>query len=162
MNETTETAAPRPIDPVPLVDAVAAVDAAPHALLALGIPMCGACEVLPASLGEIAAARPELVVAYGLLSSPAEWEARADLLWPRGIRVARASVPAMALLANGTAVDRRYGGGPASAIDEWLTPLLGPARTQLGPGPTPLEQEALESTAQLRSKQSLTKATLGD
>lgn len=152
----------RPVQPLALAEAVAVVDSAPHALLALGIPRCGACEVLPASLGEIAAARPDLTVAYGLLSSPAEWAARSDLLWPRGIRVARASVPAMALLANGLAVDRRYGGGPAGAIDAWLEPLLGPAANPLSLEPTELEQEALESTAKLRTRQTLVKAALRD
>lgn len=151
-----------PVEPLALADAVAVVDSAPHALLALGIPRCGACEVLPASLGEIAAARPELTVAYGLLSSPAEWEARSDLLWPRGVRVARASVPAMALLTDGMAVDRRYGGGPAGAIDAWLEPHLGPAASPLDLAPTELERMALESTAKLRTRQTLVKAALGE
>lgn len=153
---------PLPVEPVPLVEAIDLVDAAPLALLALGIPRCGACEVLPASLGEIAAARPSLTVAYGWLSSPAEWEARSDLLWPRGIRVARASVPAMALLRDGTAIERRYGGGPAGAIDAWLEPILGPSEAPLTLEPTPLEQEALESTAQLRARQTRRKAALLD
>lgn len=150
----------RPLEPLPLLDAVRRVDGAQTALLALGIPRCGACEVLPASLGVIAAARPDLTVAYGLLSSAEEWAARADLLWPRGIRVARASVPAMALLVDGSAVARRYAGGPARAIDDWLEAFLGPADAPPGAEPADLELEALESTTLRRARQILVKQAL--
>lgn len=153
---------PAPLVPVPLIEAVTQLDGAPTALLALGIPRCGACEVLPASLGEIAASRPDLAIAYGLLSTPSEWAARADLLWPRGIRIPRASVPAMALLVEGVAAGRRYAGGPAAAIDDWLEPFLGPAAWPLGTAPTALEKEALESTAKLRTRQKLVKAAAAD
>jgi len=147
----------RPVEPQPLAAAVETTDGAPAALLALGIPRCGACELLPASLGVVAASRPDLVVGFGLLSGPEEWAARADLLWPRGIRVARASVPAMAFLVDGVARARRHGGGPAYLIDEWLTPLIGPPRVPVPRREVTLEIEALERTNGLRAKQAYVK-----
>jgi len=135
-----------PVVPVlPPEEALALVAAAPRAVLGLTMPMCSACMLLPASLAEVGRARPDVTVAIAELASPADWEARERLLWPRGIHVSRASVPAMALLVDGEVVARRQGGGPAGAIDAWLAAHLGPAARPLGPDPTPAELAALDA-----------------
>ncbi len=131
--------------PLPVAAALAVVERAPHGLLALGMPLCSACMLLPASLAEVRRARPGLVVAIGEFAGPADWAERERLLWPRGIHVSRSSVPAMALLADGEVVASRPGGGPAEAIDRWLTGHLGPAARPPGPGLTPREEEALDA-----------------
>jgi hypothetical protein len=141
---TTETQAPRP-RPVP--DALELVAAAPRGLLALGIPGCGACLLLAASLAEVQRARPDLAVAIGEFATPADWRERERLLWPRGIHVSRSSVPALALLVDGEVVASRPGGGPAEAIDRWLEPIIGPADRPLGGGATPGELAALDALA---------------
>jgi hypothetical protein len=126
-------------------DALALVEAAPRAVLGLTIPRCSACLLLPASLAEVRRARPDVTVAIAELASPSDWEARERLLWPRGIHVSRASVPALALLVDGRVVARRAGGGPAGAIDRWLAGHLGPAAAPPGDDPTPAELAALEA-----------------
>jgi hypothetical protein len=126
-------------------DALALVEAAPRAVLGLTIPRCSACLLLPASLAEVRRARPDVTVAIAEFASPADWEARERLLWPRGIHVSRASVPALALLVGGEVVARRQGGGPAGAIDRWLAAHLGPAAEPPGDDPTPAELAALEA-----------------
>lgn len=133
---------------VPVVtpqEALALVEAAPRGVLGLTMPICSACMLLPASLGEVRRVRPDVAVAIAEFASPADWEARERLLWPRGIHVSRASVPAMALLVDGEVVARRQGGGPAGVIDAWLAQHLGPAAEPLGPGPTPGELAALDA-----------------
>jgi hypothetical protein len=112
--------------PRPLREALARADAAPLCLVALGIPLCPACELLTASLAQIGRSRPDLTIEIALLSSPAEWADREVLLWPRGIHVSRSSVPVLVLLRAGELIASRPGGGPASAIDAWLTTFLGP------------------------------------
>jgi hypothetical protein len=141
---TAETPEPRP-RPVP--EALELVVAAPRGLLALGIPGCGACLLLPASLAEVRRARPGLAVAIGEFATPADWRERERLLWPRGIHVSRSSVPALALFVDGAVVASRPGGGPAEAIDRWLEPLLGPAERPPGGGATPAELAALDALA---------------
>ena len=86
--------ASRAIVPETLTSALAAVEAAPLALLGLGIPRCPATQLLPASLSGVANARDELPIALGILASPADWAAREAVLWPRGIRISRSVVPA--------------------------------------------------------------------
>jgi hypothetical protein len=133
---------------VPVVgpeQALALVESAPRGLLGLTMPMCSACMLLPASLEEVRRVRPDVAVAIAEFASPADWEARERLLWPRGIHVSRASVPAMALLVAGEVVARRQGGGPAGVIDAWLAEHLGPASEPLGPAPTPAELTALDA-----------------
>jgi hypothetical protein len=126
-------------------EALALVEAAPRAVLGLTMPRCSACMLLPASLAEVRRVRPDVTVVIAELASPADWEARERLLWPRGIHVSRASVPALALLVGGEVVARRQGGGPAGAIDRWLQEHLGPAAEALGEGPTPAELAALDA-----------------
>lgn len=128
-------------------DALAAVVDAPRGLLALGMPGCAACRLLPASLAEIARTRPDLTIAIGEFASIEDWGVREQLLWPRGIRVSRSSVPAMALLVGGEVVATRPGGGPAFVVDRWLEPLLGPSGHRFEEHPTPGELAALESQA---------------
>lgn len=144
MGQVIEHPSP-PIVPLPVPDALAAVVEAERGLLALGMPGCAACMLLPASLAEIARVRPELVVAIGEFASIDDWRWREELLWPRGISVSRSSVPALALLAGGEVVATRPGGGPAMVIDRWLEPLLGPAAHPLGDEPTPAELAALDA-----------------
>jgi hypothetical protein len=125
--------------------ALALIAAAPRAVLGLTMPRCSACMLLPASLEEVHRVRPDVAVAIAEFGSPTDWEARERLLWPRGIHVSRASVPAMALLVDGAVVARRPGGGPAGLIDSWLAGHLGPAAEPLGPDPTPAELAALDA-----------------
>lgn len=136
------------LQPRAVPEALEVVTRAERGLLALGIPGCGACMLLPASLAEIRRARPDLAVAIGEFATPADWRAREQLLWPRGIHVSRSSVPALALFIDGVVVASRPGGGPAEAIDRWLEPTLGPAVTSLADGgPTPGELAALDALA---------------
>ena len=132
---------------VPL--ALERASAAPRALLALGMPGCAACLLLPASLAEVARARPGLTIAIGEFATVEDWALRERLLWPRGIHVSRASVPAMALLEGGEVVATRPGGGPAAVIDAWLAERLGPAAHPVPEGLAPGEAEALEGLSDL-------------
>jgi hypothetical protein len=146
-----------PVEPVSVPEALQIVAGAERGLLALGIPRCGACELLPTSLGEIARARRDLVVAFGRFASPDDWRAREELLWPRGVHVSRSTMPSLALLENGEAVAARHGGGPAAVIDAWLETHLGPAAIALGAGATPAEWDALGAGADLRAVQAYVK-----
>lgn len=158
--ETPATLVPRPVP-----EALAAVVDAPSGLLALGMPGCAACRLLPASLAEIARVRPGLTIAIGEFRSVEDWAVREELLWPRGIRVSRSSVPAMALLVGGAVVASRPGGGPAYVIDRWLEGVLGAGREPLGDEPTPAELAALDAQAGLiaahRAVKSGRESTLG-
>lgn len=138
--------APQP-QPVPVAEALALVGAAPRGLLALGMPRCSACMLLPASLAEIRRARPGLTVAIGEFATVDDWRERERLLWPRGIHVSRSSMPSMALLVDGEVVASRPGGGPAAVIDRWLAPVLGPAAAPLPDEPTEAELAALDAIA---------------
>ncbi len=154
-------AEPEPVLPVSVAEALAAVVAAPRGLLALGMPACSACMLLPASLAEVRRARPDLTVAIGEFASPADWSQREALLWPRGIHVSRSSVPAMALLVDGEVVAGRPGGGPAAHIDAWLTEHLGPAPRPVPAGPTPGETAALDALAGRIARQRYVKQRRG-
>ena len=133
--------------PRPVPEALAIVAGAPLGVLALGMPGCAACMLLPASLREIRAVRPALTVAIGEFATVEDWAVREQLLWPRGIRVSRSSVPALALLADGKVVSSRPGGGPAFVIDRWLQATLGPPDHPLAGRPTPGELAALDAHA---------------
>lgn len=135
--------------PMPVADALAVVTCAPRGLLALGMPGCAACRLLPASLAEIARVRPGLAIAIGEFAGPDDWALREELLWPRGIHVSRSSVPALALLVGGEVVSSRPGGGPAFVIDRWLAEVLGPSPSPLAEEPTAGERAALEADAGL-------------
>jgi hypothetical protein len=139
--------------PLPVAEALDVVTRAPVGLLGLGMPMCGACLLLPSSLAEVRRSRPGLVVAIGEFATVADWAERERLLWPRGIHVSRSSVPALALLRDGEVVASRPGGGPAVSIDRWLEPLLGPAELPLGDEPTAGELAALEANADRIARQ---------
>jgi hypothetical protein len=136
----------------PLRDALARADAAPLALLALGIPLCPSCELLEASLDAIARSRQDLTVTIAALASPEEWALREELLWPRGIHVSRASVPVLVLLRGGEVVASRHGGGPASVIDAWLSEHLGTSPVPLGPELTTVERSRLNEVGDLRAR----------
>jgi DNA-binding transcriptional LysR family regulator len=136
------------LEPRPVPEALALVTRAPRGLLALGIPRCGACMLLPVSLAEIQRARPDLTIAIGEFATPEDWLQRERLLWPRGIHVSRSSVPALALLVDGVVVASRPGAGPAEAIERWLALTLGPAAHPLpAGGATPAELSALDALA---------------
>lgn len=143
--------------PQPLRAALALADAAPLALLALGIPLCPSCELLTASLNEIGRARPGLDIHVAALSSAQEWADRERLLWPRGIHVGRASVPVLVLLRNGQVLAIRHGGGPASVIDSWLSEVLGPPAVPIAGGMTDAEGERLDAIADLRRRRLATR-----
>ncbi len=139
------------VEPTPLSDAVALAHAAPTALLALGIPSCPSCELLSVTLGAIARARPDLLVLLVTMQSQEDWDARETLLWPRGIHVSRASIPVMVVLRQGIILDTRHGGGPAAALDAWLTPHLGAATHPVAAGFTTDEHDALAGLATVRA-----------
>jgi thioredoxin-like negative regulator of GroEL len=140
------------VAPEPLADAVARLEAAPVALLALGMPRCSACQLLPATLEAIAGARPELEIALVMLATPADWRLREPLLWPRGVRVSPSSVPALALLREGRAVASRAGSGPAHVLDAWIAETLGPPGRPLAADLTEAERAALERTGPRRAQ----------
>jgi thioredoxin-like negative regulator of GroEL len=141
-----------PIRPEPLAAAVGRLEAADEALLALGIPRCPACRLLPATLAALAEARPGLGVGLAYLERPEDWASREPLLWPRGIRVSRASVPVLAVLRRGRAVATRQGGAPAAVLDAWLAETLGPAAAPPEPGPSAHERAALAAIAARRAQ----------
>ena len=116
----SDAPAPLGVIPQPLTSALDRVVSEDLALLGLGIPRCPATQLLPASLSAVAAARPGLPIALGILATPDDWAARQTLLWPRGIRVSRSVVPVLFVLRNGTAVATRHGGASAAVIDRWL------------------------------------------
>lgn len=138
------------VAPEPLAPLLARLDRAEWALLGLGMPRCPACDLLPATFSAIATARPGLAVGIAILAGPEDWEQRETLLWPRGIRVSRASVPALVVLRCGQTAATRQGSAPAHALDVWLADLIGPADTPIPPGPTPAEQAALAKSAPRR------------
>jgi len=146
------------VGPEPLRALMARVADAPEALVAFGIPRCPACMLLPASLAAVSAARPGLAVGIALLERPEDWALREELLWPRGIRVSRSSVPVLAVLRSGDAVATRMGGAPAHMIDRWLEPHLGRAARPVTEGPTPAEAGMLEAIAGRRAQQTVVKA----
>ena len=111
---------PQSVRPEPLEVALARVADVPLGLLGLGIPRCPATQMLPASLGAVAAARPRLPIALGILATPEDWAARDELLWPREIRISRSVVPVLFVLRDGRAVATRHGGASAAIIDRWL------------------------------------------
>lgn len=153
------------LHPLTVPEALALVVDAPRGLLALGMPGCAACRLLPASLAEIGGARPDLTIAIGEFRSVQDWAVREQLLWPRGIRVSRSSVPAMALLADGEVIASRPGGGPAFVIDRWLQVPLGPSSVVFDESPTIGELAALEAQAEViaghRAVKSRREASLG-
>ncbi len=146
------------VEPTPLHDAVDAAFAAPVALLALGIPLCPSCELLKVTLAEIARSRPALTVVLASMDSPDDWAARETLLWPRGISVSRASIPAMVLVQGGEVVASRQGGGPASVLDRWIAATLGPAAHPVADGISATETDALGDLAAARAHLLATKA----
>lgn len=150
-----------PVEPIALEPAVERAFAAPVALLALGIPLCPSCELLKVTLGEIASARPSLAVLFSAMESAEDWAARETLLWPRGISVSRASVPAMVIVRDGAVVASRQGGGPASQIDAWIAETLGPAEHPISQGVSANESVALEAVAQSRAQLLAQKAARG-
>ncbi len=131
-----------PLAPESIGALIAGADDVPFALIGIGIPRCPASKLLAASLPAVSRSRPGLVVGYALLT-PSDWALRETLLWPRGIRVSRSSVPTLSLLRNGRSVSRRSGGGPAAAIDEWLTATLGAPEHPVQAALTEAERRAL-------------------
>lgn len=144
--------APSAVESTPLDDAVRAAFTAPVALLALGIPACPSCELLKVTLGAVAWSRPDLMVVFSAMDSQSDWDRREELLWPRGVHVSRASVPALVVVRDGAVIASRQGGGPASAIDQWIAGHLGPAERELGSGVTASEHEALAGMADVRAR----------
>jgi hypothetical protein len=138
------------VEPEPLGPLLARLDRAEWALLGLGMPRCPACDLLPASLAAVAAARPGLEVGITLFAAPDDWAERETVLWPRGISVSRASVPALVVLHRGEVVSTRQGSAPAHVLDAWLGELIGPAALPVPPGPTPDEEALLAASAPRR------------
>ena len=150
-----------PVAPEPLAPLLARLDGAEWALLGLGMPRCPACDLLPATFSAIATARPDLAVGIAILATSGDWACRETLLWPRGIRVSRASVPALVVLRRGQTVATRQGSAPAHALNVWLTETIGPAEAPIPPGPTPAEQAALTKSAARRVQHLHVKGRVG-
>lgn len=91
-------------------------------------------------------------MALALFESPADWDLRERLLWPRGIRVSRASVPSLTLLVEGRPAARRDGSAPAHLLDAWLAKRLGPAERPPAPGPSAGEEALLCELAPRRAQ----------
>ncbi|MGI9538869.1 MAG: hypothetical protein ACR2N6_01825 [Miltoncostaeaceae bacterium] len=140
-----------PMSPEPLEGLITRLADAPLALVGLGIPRCPASELLAASLPAVEASRPGLSVGFALMEGD-DWSLRETLLWPRGIRVSRSSVPALSLLRGGSARAHRPGGGPAERIDSWLREVLGPPELPLEPGLTARERAALAEDPRRRAQ----------
>lgn len=102
-----------------LADAVRRIENAGQGLLGIGIPRCPASALLQASLGAIADDDPRRVVAMSTLRTTDDWAERETCLWPRGIRVSRASVPVVARYADGRWLTRQ-GAAPATVLSAWL------------------------------------------
>jgi len=141
-----------PLAPEPLPELLARLEGEERALLAVGIPGCPACRLLPATLAALRRARPSLAAGYTLLASPEEWALRERLLWPRGIRVSRGSVPVLVALRRGRALAQRPGSAPAHALDDWLTQAFGPPEIRLEAVPTEEERAALVAMAARRAQ----------
>lgn len=138
------------VSPEPLAAVLARLDRAEWALLGLGMPRCPACDLLPATFSAVAEARPDLAVGIAIMADADDWAQRETLLWPRGINVSRASIPALVVLRNGATAATRQGSAPAHALDVWLTDVIGPAAHPIPPGPTPGEEALLAASAPRR------------
>jgi hypothetical protein len=141
-----------------IVEILSRLDGARDGLLGIGIPKCPASALLEASLRAIAASRPGLAVESVVLVTPGDWALRESELWPREIRVSRASAPALFLLRDGRTVATRPGAAPSYALDEWLTGLLGPPTTPVPKELTDAERNVLEGTASRRVQHSAVKS----
>lgn len=137
---------PAPPD-TPLADAVRRIENAGGGLLGIGIPRCPASALLQASLGAVADGDPDRVVAMSTLRTTDDWAERETCLWPRGIRVSRASVPVVARYADGQWVTRQ-GAAPASVLSAWLDGTEGRASDELHRD----ERRVLEDTAPRRAQ----------
>ena len=137
---------------------IEAIDAEPRALMAMGRPVCPACQVLDAGLEVIADARPDLPVYVVNLETDDDWAARETVLWPRDIRVSRSTTPAMVLLQHGHVVARRQGAAPAHDVDGWIARHFGPAATPVAQGITDAEQAVLDRTTDRRAQHLAVKA----
>lgn len=145
--------------PVPLVingrdlaTRITEIEACPRAIMAIGRPVCPACQLVAASLEVIGAARPGVVTAIVDMVTEDDWAIREDLLWPRGIRVSPAAVPALVLLEGGVVVATRHGSAPASDLDAWISESFGPPGTPVPGGVAPAEQAVLDRTAARRAQ----------
>lgn len=141
-----------------LADHIAAIDAAPRALMSMGRPVCPACQVLDAGMQAIANARPDLPIYVVHLETDDDWAAREAVLWPRDIRVSRSTTPAMVLLEHGHVVARRQGAAPAHLVDRWIGEHFGPAATPVAEGVTDAEQRVLDRTTGRRAQHLAVKA----
>jgi hypothetical protein len=147
----------RQVAPEPLAVALTRAADAPLAVLGLGIPRCPATQLLPASLSAVAARRPTVAFALGILSTPDDWAARETELWPRGIRISRSVVPVLFVLRDGRAIATRHGGASASVIDGWFAATAGLAPSDLGDGWVREEARELERIGARRAQHAAVK-----
>lgn len=148
---------PQVINGRDLAGVIAGIDAAPQALMAIGRPVCPACQMLDASLAVIADARPDLPMYVVNMETDDDWAAREPVLWPRDIRVSRAATPAMVLLERGRVVASRQGAAPAFDLDAWIAGHFGPATTPVPEGIADGEQSVLDRTADRRAQHAAVK-----
>ena len=132
--------------------AIARIESAGAGLLGIGIPRCPASALLGASLAAVAEEDPGALTAMCALTSAADWELRESHLWPREIRVSRASVPVVARYRDG-AWTTRHGAAPADVLAAWLAGREGEA------GPLrETERRVLTDTAARRAQHAAAKA----
>ena len=130
----------------PLAEALDRIETAGRGLLGIGIPRCPASALLAASLEAVAAEAEGATVAMSVLDGPGDWAARERLLWPRGIRIGRGSVPVVARYREGE-WDTRPGAAPADVLSGWL------ADREVAPGPLrDGERRVLTDTAARRAQ----------
>ena len=141
-----------------LAGRIEAIDTEPRVLMAMGRPVCPACQVLEAGLQAVATARPDLAIYVVNLETDDDWAAREAVLWPRDIRVSRSTTPAMVLLARGRVVARRQGAAPAHQVDEWISEHFGQSDTPVVEGLTDAEQHVLDRTSDRRAQHHAVKA----
>ncbi|GEM_PF-580958 len=135
-----------------LAERIGDVDAAPAALIAIGRPVCPACQMLPASLAVIAQARPTLAMMLVDMADEDDWVVRETVLWPRGIHVSPAAIPVLALMVDGHVVATRQGSAPAADLDAWITQTLGGAKSPVPAGVADAERAVLQRTAARRAQ----------
>ncbi|MSO43975.1 MAG: thioredoxin [Thermoleophilia bacterium] len=135
-----------------LADVVGQIQAAPRILMAIGRPVCPACQMATASMSVIRAARPDVMTVIVDMATEDDWAVRESVLWPWGIRVSPAAVPALVLMESGRVVATRQGAAPAADLDAWITEFFGPPVVPVRRGIADGEQAVLDRTAARRAQ----------
>lgn len=122
-----------------------------NVLLVLGREDCPACVVMGASAGVIARAWPDLAVWSVQFAEPSDWQARAAVLWPRGVHVSRAAMPSLALLQDGIVTWQGHGAVVAADLVARLQLHLGAPANAVA-GIDGAEEQARQAVARRRAQ----------